>query len=199
MTVRPTADRVREAWMSIVQHDLPDAARARSLLRLRRARPRSALARRRRTPTFVESSAASLTSLKANIELLGAEDASHRASHRRAALRRHARRACLRRGLRGSALPKRTRGADRRALARGARSRAFWQSSTRPANRCRARATLANTVTPHSLFTAPDRSSRRTVPHPTSSCRSRSTLAASIPSRAATRISCGEVSPSSTS
>ena len=44
--VRPTADRVREAWMSIVEPLAPGGARARPLRRLRRARHRGAVARR---------------------------------------------------------------------------------------------------------------------------------------------------------
>jgi 16S rRNA (guanine966-N2)-methyltransferase len=84
MTVRPTADRVREAWMSILQNDLPDA----SILDLfsgSGALGLEALSRGASHATFVESAAPSLASLQANIEQLGAS--AHATVHRMDALR----------------------------------------------------------------------------------------------------------------
>jgi 16S rRNA (guanine966-N2)-methyltransferase len=73
--VRPTADRVREAWMSILQNDLPDAA-VLDLFSGSGALGLEALSRGASHATFVESAAPSLLSLRANILLLGAGDAS---------------------------------------------------------------------------------------------------------------------------
>lgn len=84
MTVRPTADRVREAWMSILQNDLPDA----SILDLfsgSGALGLEALSRGAAQATFVESAAPSLLSLRANISQLGADDVA--IVHRMDALR----------------------------------------------------------------------------------------------------------------
>ncbi|HMA01262.1 MAG: 16S rRNA (guanine(966)-N(2))-methyltransferase RsmD [Gemmatimonas sp.] len=71
--VRPTADRVREAWMSILQNDLPGA----SVLDLfcgSGALGLEALSRGASHATFVDSAAPSLASLRANIDQLGASD-----------------------------------------------------------------------------------------------------------------------------
>ena len=80
MAVRPTADRVREAWMSILQNDLPDAA-VLDLFAGSGALGLEALSRGAAHATFVESANASLLSLRANIAQLGAESATtvHRA------------------------------------------------------------------------------------------------------------------------
>ncbi|HEY8794723.1 MAG TPA: 16S rRNA (guanine(966)-N(2))-methyltransferase RsmD [Gemmatimonadaceae bacterium] len=74
-TVRPTADRVREAWMSIVQNDLPDAT-VLDLFSGSGALGLEALSRGATHATFVESAAPSLLSLRANIARLGAGDAT---------------------------------------------------------------------------------------------------------------------------
>jgi 16S rRNA (guanine966-N2)-methyltransferase len=68
--VRPTADRVREAWLSIVQLDLPDAV-VLDLFAGSGALGLEALSRGARRTDFVDSSAASLRALGANVELLG--------------------------------------------------------------------------------------------------------------------------------
>jgi 16S rRNA (guanine966-N2)-methyltransferase len=73
MTVRPTADRVREAWMSILQNDLPDAT-VLDLFSGSGALGLEALSRGASHATFVESAATSLLSRRANIDLLGAAD-----------------------------------------------------------------------------------------------------------------------------
>ncbi|MEP7066554.1 MAG: 16S rRNA (guanine(966)-N(2))-methyltransferase RsmD [Gemmatimonadota bacterium] len=82
--VRPTADRVREAWMSILQNDLPDA-NVIDLFSGSGALGLEALSRGASHATFVESAAPSLASLRANIEQLGAESAT--TVHRMDALR----------------------------------------------------------------------------------------------------------------
>jgi 16S rRNA (guanine966-N2)-methyltransferase len=75
MTVRPTADRVREAWMSILQNDLPNAT-VLDLFSGSGALGLEALSRGAAHATFVESASASLRSLEANIEQLGASGAT---------------------------------------------------------------------------------------------------------------------------
>lgn len=69
--VRPTADRVREAWMSILQTELPDA-RILDLFAGSGALGLEALSRGARHATFVETSARSLAVLEANIAALAA-------------------------------------------------------------------------------------------------------------------------------
>jgi 16S rRNA (guanine966-N2)-methyltransferase len=69
--VRPTADRVREAWMSIVQPSLDDA-RVLDLFAGSGALGLEALSRGARSADFVEMHAASLRALRENIALLGA-------------------------------------------------------------------------------------------------------------------------------
>jgi len=78
--VRPTLDRVREAWMSILQADIP-GAKVVDLFAGSGALGLEALSRGAVTADFVEKSSRSLRSLKANIEKLDASDAStiHRA------------------------------------------------------------------------------------------------------------------------
>jgi 16S rRNA (guanine966-N2)-methyltransferase len=71
--VRPTADRVREAWMSILQHQLA-GARVLDLYSGSGALGLEALSRGAATAEFVEQAAASLTALRANIAALGLED-----------------------------------------------------------------------------------------------------------------------------
>jgi 16S rRNA (guanine966-N2)-methyltransferase len=70
--VRPTADRVREAWMSIVQPALQDA-RILDLFAGSGALGLEALSRGARSAEFVEIAARSIVALRQNIELLGAE------------------------------------------------------------------------------------------------------------------------------
>ena len=71
--VRPTLDRVREAWMSILQPDIP-GARVLDLFAGSGALGLEALSRGAVSADFVEKSAGSLKSLRANIEKLGAGD-----------------------------------------------------------------------------------------------------------------------------
>lgn len=68
---RPTTDRVREAWMSALQHDLPDAA-VLDLYAGSGALGLEALSRGARHVTFVERAAAPLRALQANVDALGA-------------------------------------------------------------------------------------------------------------------------------
>jgi 16S rRNA (guanine966-N2)-methyltransferase len=78
--VRPTGDRVREAWMSIVASALPDA-RVLDLFAGSGALGLEALSRGAAHVDFVEISPRSLTAIAANIETLGAGDGAvvHRA------------------------------------------------------------------------------------------------------------------------
>ncbi len=71
--MRPTLDRVREAWMSILQLDLPDA-RVLDLYAGSGALGLEALSRGARSADFVEKDARSLRALQDNIEALGAKD-----------------------------------------------------------------------------------------------------------------------------
>jgi len=91
--VRPTADRVREAWMSIVMPDL-DGARVVDLFAGSGALGLEALSRGAASAEFVELAPRSLTALKANVKSLEAGDAAviHRADAMRftAALEPHA-------------------------------------------------------------------------------------------------------------
>lgn len=77
--VRPTAERVREAWLSIVAPDLP-GARILDLCAGTGALGLEALSRGASHATFVEQHAASLSALTANIAAL---DASTRATVRK--------------------------------------------------------------------------------------------------------------------
>lgn len=78
-TVRPTADRVREAWMSIIQSDLPDA-RVLDLFAGSGALGIEALSRGARHAVFVESALRSLNVLRDNLAALavGAQATVHR-------------------------------------------------------------------------------------------------------------------------
>jgi 16S rRNA (guanine966-N2)-methyltransferase len=80
MEVRPTGDRVREAWMSIVNPALPDA-RVLDLFSGSGALGLESLSRGASEAHFVESAAKSLQAITANIEKLGAGDRAvvHRA------------------------------------------------------------------------------------------------------------------------
>ena len=69
--VRPTADRVREAWMSIVQHDIAGAT-VLDLFAGSGALGLEALSRGAAHADFVELNAKSLAALRRNIETLGA-------------------------------------------------------------------------------------------------------------------------------
>jgi 16S rRNA (guanine966-N2)-methyltransferase len=70
---RPTTDRVREAWMSVLQHDLPDA-RVLDLFAGSGALGLEALSRGAARATFVEKAAGPLKALRANVERLHAEE-----------------------------------------------------------------------------------------------------------------------------
>jgi 16S rRNA (guanine966-N2)-methyltransferase len=71
--VRPTADRVREAWMSIVAPSLP-GARVVDLYAGSGALGLEALSRGAERVDFVELAPASLAALRANIEALDVDD-----------------------------------------------------------------------------------------------------------------------------
>jgi len=71
--VRPTSDRVREAWFSILQQSIPDA-RVLDLFAGSGALGFEALSRGAVSVDFVETQRASLTVLKANTETLKVED-----------------------------------------------------------------------------------------------------------------------------
>jgi 16S rRNA (guanine966-N2)-methyltransferase len=73
--VRPTADRVREAWMSIVRAELPDA-RVLDLFAGSGALGLEALSRGAAVAEFVELSSRSLAAIHRNAEALGAGDAA---------------------------------------------------------------------------------------------------------------------------
>lgn len=77
--VRPTADRVREAWMSILQHELTEA-KVLDLFAGSGALGLEALSRGAAHCDFVEIGARSLDALRQNVATLGAAD---RASIRR--------------------------------------------------------------------------------------------------------------------
>src|SRR6266542_4807704 len=72
--VRPTADRVREAWMSIVTSSLP-GARVADLYAGSGALGLEALSRGAAWVEFVELAPGSLAALRANIDALGVGDA----------------------------------------------------------------------------------------------------------------------------
>jgi 16S rRNA (guanine966-N2)-methyltransferase len=78
--VRPTADRVREAWMSIIAPELP-GARVADLFAGSGALGLEALSRGAASAEFVELAAGSLEALRANIANLGltADATVHRA------------------------------------------------------------------------------------------------------------------------
>jgi 16S rRNA (guanine966-N2)-methyltransferase len=82
--VRPTADRVREAWMSILGPEL-DGARVLDLFAGSGALGLEALSRGAASATFVETAPASLEALRANIAAL--DVASRVSVHRGDALR----------------------------------------------------------------------------------------------------------------
>ncbi|MEO6864030.1 MAG: 16S rRNA (guanine(966)-N(2))-methyltransferase RsmD [Gemmatimonadaceae bacterium] len=71
--VRPTLDRVREAWMSIVQLSLP-GARVLDLFAGTGALGIEALSRGAVTAEFVDSDSRSLAVLRCNLDALGATD-----------------------------------------------------------------------------------------------------------------------------
>ena len=75
LAVRPTLDRVREAWMSILQKDIPDA-RVVDLFAGSGALGLEALSRGAARADFVEKSTASLCVLLANIARLDAGEAA---------------------------------------------------------------------------------------------------------------------------
>lgn len=71
--VRPTLDRVREAWMSILQHDLPNA-RVLDLFAGSGALGLEALSRGAASADLVDDSQRSLDVIRANVATLGAGD-----------------------------------------------------------------------------------------------------------------------------
>ncbi|HEY6089943.1 MAG TPA: 16S rRNA (guanine(966)-N(2))-methyltransferase RsmD [Gemmatimonadaceae bacterium] len=71
--VRPTLDRVREAWMSILQLDLP-SARVLDLYAGSGALGLEALSRGAKSADFVEKDPKSLRALAENVDALGAGD-----------------------------------------------------------------------------------------------------------------------------
>lgn len=71
--VRPTADRVREAWMSIVNIRLP-GAHVLDLFAGSGALGLEALSRGAASATLVDNAPGSLSALRANVETLGAAD-----------------------------------------------------------------------------------------------------------------------------
>ncbi|HEY8833544.1 MAG TPA: 16S rRNA (guanine(966)-N(2))-methyltransferase RsmD [Gemmatimonadaceae bacterium] len=81
--VRPTLDRVREAWMSILQLDLP-GARVLDLYAGSGALGLEALSRGGVSADFVEKDPKSFRALQENIEALGAADLA--TAHRKPAL-----------------------------------------------------------------------------------------------------------------
>jgi 16S rRNA (guanine966-N2)-methyltransferase len=81
--VRPTLDRVREAWMSILQRELPDS-RVLDLYAGSGALGLEAISRGARAAEFVEKDPESLRVLKENIAALGAQEFV--TIHRKAAL-----------------------------------------------------------------------------------------------------------------
>jgi 16S rRNA (guanine966-N2)-methyltransferase len=72
-TVRPTLDRVREAWMSILQSDIP-GARILDLYAGSGALGLEALSRGAASADFVETASRSLEALRGNIDALGASE-----------------------------------------------------------------------------------------------------------------------------
>lgn len=72
-TVRPTGDRVKEAWFSILQPSLPDA-RVLDLYAGSGALGLEALSRGAAAVDFVETQQASLVVLRKNVEVLEVED-----------------------------------------------------------------------------------------------------------------------------
>ena len=83
LEVRPTLDRVREAWMSILQLDIP-TARVLDLYAGSGALGLEALSRGAVSADFVEKDPKSLRALEENIEALGAGDLAK--IHRKSAL-----------------------------------------------------------------------------------------------------------------
>jgi 16S rRNA (guanine966-N2)-methyltransferase len=74
--VRPTGDRVREAWFSIIQFDVP-AARVVDLCAGSGALGIEALSRGASHVTFVDSSAPALATIQRNLIALGADPARY--------------------------------------------------------------------------------------------------------------------------
>ena len=81
--VRPTLDRVREAWMSILQMDIP-GARVLDLYSGSGALGLEALSRGAASADFVDNASRSIAALEENIASLGAENLSR--VHRKQAL-----------------------------------------------------------------------------------------------------------------
>ena len=83
MDVRPTLDRVREAWMSILQLEIPDS-RVLDLYAGSGALGLEALSRGAVSADFVEKDPRSLRALQENIDSLGANELA--SIHRKSAL-----------------------------------------------------------------------------------------------------------------
>lgn len=83
MSVRPTLDRVREAWMSILQMDIP-GARVLDLFAGSGALGLECLSRGAETVDFVEKEPKTLAVLRRNLDALGAADSA--TVHRRDAI-----------------------------------------------------------------------------------------------------------------
>jgi 16S rRNA (guanine966-N2)-methyltransferase len=74
--VRPTLDRVREAWMSILQHDIPGST-VLDLFAGSGALGLEALSRGAKRAEFVESGPRALSALRRNIDILDPGDKAH--------------------------------------------------------------------------------------------------------------------------
>lgn len=74
--MRPTADRAREAWMSILQHDIPDA-RVVDLCAGSGALGLETLSRGAASCDFIDVAEAAIRCIRDNIATLGAADRSH--------------------------------------------------------------------------------------------------------------------------
>ncbi len=74
--VRPTADRVREAWLNIVRDELPGAAVA-DLCAASGALGIDALSRGAAHCTFVDVTAAAISAIRANLALVGCDPARY--------------------------------------------------------------------------------------------------------------------------
>ena len=74
--MRPTLDRVREAWMSILQHDIPGSS-VLDLFAGSGALGLEALSRGANRADFVESGVRALSALRRNIDILDPGDKAH--------------------------------------------------------------------------------------------------------------------------
>ncbi len=132
--VRPTADRVREAWMSIVAPELP-GARVLDLFAGSGALGLEALSRGASHATFVELAPASLEALRGNIDALGVGERQAPADQVLVALRQRVERARVDRGS-GHGAWKKVRAVSpyRRVLSPSSRSVALCSTERMRAN-----------------------------------------------------------------